>query len=440
MKSYRKVHFIGITGAFSSFCADYLLQHGSQITASELNQDNRLGQYWRSRGILYPGGHDEQHISPDLDLVVYPNGPLPNNPECRKAEELGLNTMTVGQLTGEISRQFQTIAVAGTHGKTTTTALIVWLMHQALGQTPNFVLGMAEDYIKKLDRNYLINPNSPYLVLEACEYKKQFLDRAPQPKIAVITHIDIDHTDFYPDQSAYNQAFVEFLSHADTIVIDAQGKNEQQVIKQLTNKHIVDINHYRQNTAIHHPLLPGQHNQENFLRALTAGHVLGIDRSQIIRALKSFPGVANRFDLVKQTAKQSLIFRDYAHNPPKLRALLQGARAAYPERKIILVFQPHSFERVSSFKTEFARALKLADRLIITPIHLPIREPERFKQRIDSLTFVKHVQRENPYTYFATDFDQILHMLNKLDHGASVVIFASAGDLLHQLSDRLDQI
>ncbi|MFA6981928.1 MAG: hypothetical protein WC243_02815, partial [Patescibacteria group bacterium] len=174
ISSFRKVHMIGISSPFSSFCATNLIRRGITLTASEVNQNNDSAKYWIDKGVLYPGGHDGKYVTPNLDLVVFPNGPIPGNPECEKAETLGLSSISVSQLCGLISKNLKTIAVAGTHGKSTTTAIIVWILHQYLG-TPNFILGDAEDKIFEIDKNWNVNTESDYFVVEACEYKKQFL-------------------------------------------------------------------------------------------------------------------------------------------------------------------------------------------------------------------------------------------------------------------------
>ena len=117
----KKVHSIGITSGFNSFCAEYLLKLGVKVTASELNQTPGLSEKWIDRGVLYPGAyHDAKYITEDLDLVVFPNGPIPGNPECARAEELNIPSITLGQLTGLVTKEFKVIAIAGTHGKTTT--------------------------------------------------------------------------------------------------------------------------------------------------------------------------------------------------------------------------------------------------------------------------------------------------------------------------------
>lgn len=196
IKKLQHIHFIGITSPFCSFCASYLLSIGITVTASEANQDSDSAKNWIQKKILIPGPHNEKNITDKVELVIFPNGIVPGNPEVTKVLENDIPYVLIQELLGFISTKYKTIAIAGTHGKTTTTALVVWLLHKTVG-TPNYIVGDAKDRIAELDNNWESNPSSDYLVLEACEYKKQFLDRAPEPFISAITHIDLDHTDFF---------------------------------------------------------------------------------------------------------------------------------------------------------------------------------------------------------------------------------------------------
>ena len=331
----KKVHFIGITAPFSSFCATYLIKQGIKVTASEVNQNNKQGRYWLDKKVLYPGGHDKKYITKDIDLIIYPNGPIPGNVECEEAEKLKIKAITIGQLTGIISLNYKTIAVAGTHGKTTTTALITWLLYKNT-ETPNFIVGDAEDKIAILEKNWNYNIKSKYLILEACEYKKQFIQRAPQPFIAVITHIDIDHTDFYKSQNEYNDAFHEFILKAKNIILDKSKKNELEVVKNIKGSVFSTVETKKEVNFIKSNL-PGKHNQENLLRAYMVGKILKFSDKNILNALKTFPGISKRFEYAGKTEKGSYVYKDYAHNPKKIEALLQGAIEKHPNKKIILV-------------------------------------------------------------------------------------------------------
>lgn len=431
----NRIHFVGCVKPFNEFCITKLQAEGKHITASEylLNDPNR--KKYEDLGILYPGGHSADYITEDIELIIYPNGPIPGNPECEKAEKLGIPAITIGQLTGLITRNLKTIAIAGTHGKTTTSAAIVWMLTQ-IDQEPNFIVG---DKVLGLDKEFNVNPKSQYFVVEACEYKKQFLDRAPNPYISVITHIELDHTDFYSSQAEYNSAFAEFLSNTqETIIMNLSAQNERDVQNSIS-KHVkwCNTSEFQDQISNIKTSLPGQHNQQNLLRAYCCGISLGYAPDKISNALSSFKGVRARFELVGYTSKESPIYNDYAHNPAKIAALLEGAHEKYPDKQIILVFQPHSYERTYTFQKEFAKAVKTADSIIIHDIFAPLREQEEWKDKINAESFSQFLARENPdkKVYYTGDFVKTATKIRELDTDNEVFLLASAGDLEQVVKD-----
>ncbi len=441
--SIRKVHFIGITSPFCSFSASYLLSKGITVTASEANQDSEAAQKWIEKGILFKGGHSAEYIHEDIDLVVFPNGIIPGNPEVEKTQESGLPYVLVQELLGIISQQYKTIAIAGTHGKTTTTALVIWLLHKTIG-TPNFIVGDAKDKIAELGTNWESHPESEYLVIEACEYKKQFLARAPRPYISVITHIDLDHTDFYPNQSSYNQAFTEFLSHTtNTIIIDDAKKNEKEVLSNLPKDIAVvsTANLKKELGTIESTHLFGHHNQENLIRAAGVAKVIGISKIEALKALSQFPGISSRFEYKGTTKQGTLVYKDFAHNPQKITACLQGAKEAYPNKKLVVVYQPHNHERTKTFETELINSLKQADVLIVPNIY-SLRESADERALISASTFVRNIQKKYPNKeVFFTDelgvYPKTLQKLTTFSNPNNLILIVSAGDVDKIIPDLL---
>ncbi len=431
----KKVHFIGITSPFCSFSATTLLNQGIRVTASEANQDSDSAKEWIAKGVLYPGPHNAEFITDDLDLIVIPNGPIPGNPEIEKIQQTDMPYVTVPQLLGQISQNYKTIAIAGTHGKTTTTALVVWLLHKTLG-TPNFIVGDAKDRIAGIDANWQVNKQSEYLVLEACEYKRQFLDRAPHPYISVVTHIDLDHTDYYHSQEDYNSAFSEFLAPTkNRIIIDSAHKNEKSVIQALPDveTRILSVTELKEKFGHLDSILVGNHNQENLLRAAGVGVALGLSESQIREALASFIGISSRFEYKGKTRKGTAIYKDFAHNPQKVAACLQGAREAFPTKRLIALYQPHNYERTFTFQTEITEALKDADVLIIPNIY-SIRESEAERNLITAEQFVDGIRKRfpNKEIHFTNDtppYEKTLGKFIELDKENSLLVIMSAGDI-----------
>lgn len=422
----KKVHFIGIASGFSSFCANYLINKGIKVTASEINQESESAKEWIKKGVLYEGGHDSRYITNDIDLVVYPNGPIPGNPEYEETERKGLKSIVLPELVGEIGKDFKVIAIAGTHGKTTTSALTVWVLYKAFGYLPNFIIG---DNILGINKSWNYNEESEYLVIEACEYKRQFLDRAPAPYISVVTNIELDHTDYYKDQNDYDSAFSEFLSNTvNTIVIDRCGSNVEDVLKNVkSDAKIMDCGEFREECASVDCNLMGEYNKENVFRALCVGKILGFNVD-----IGDFPGVASRMELLGRTKNGIPLYLDYAHNPKKIASCLNGVKGAFPEKKILLIWQPHSYERTYSFRNQFAESISDLDVLYIPNIFSPARETEEERKLITVDEFVNILQKKNPEKEILNthSFEETAKMIDaECFDDTWVGILASAGDL-----------
>jgi len=347
---------------------------------------------------------------------------------------------------GEITKDYKTIAVAGTHGKTTTTAAIVWVL-ESLGQRPSFVLGGNDDLIIGMAKSWSYRTDAQYFVVEACEYKRQFLDRAPSPYISVITHIGLDHTDYYKDQDDYNNAFVEFIGNTQkAVVLDGRGVNERRVLESLTgfSRTVVDVSNYRGTVFPIKTKIKGVHNQENLLRAFLACIQTGIDEKDVLNALAQFPGVTSRFEPVGLTPNGNSVIKDYAHNPEKVSACLATAKQEYPDKKVIFIFQPHSYERTAHFKDEYAHAISNADVVVVPNIYAPAREKDEYGNLIDAKGFVDYLLQKNANKpiFYTIDFARTLAELKKIDaleKGSAVFVLASAGDLFKIVPDLIQK-
>ena len=442
IETLRKVHFIGISSSFSSFSANVLYNRGVHLTASEYDQGNEQGEYWREKGILYPEGHNAEYVTPDIDLVVFPNAPSLDNPEVEQTYKLNLPHICSAELLGLVTREYRTIAVTGTHGKTTTTAMIIWLLTQTVGE-PNYA-ACDKDQIIGLNKSINLTSETDLFVLEADEYMEKFLLTTPNPWISVVTHVDLDHTDYFEDQAAYNEAFKKFLLPTrNTIVVDLSGNNESAIVDQLQamrkDLDIIDVRLHKQVMKEFDLQFPGTHNLLNGLKAYLVGMQLNIPRHDILEALNSYKGVTRRFEYIGENASNNLLYKDYAHNPQKIKACLESVQEKHPHRRKILVFEPHSIERCYSFSREFAIAIEKADVVIVVNIYTPIREQSnpRYDHLISSEEFAEHLQTHNsdkPVS-FAGSMERAFEMLSSIEQNDSdVIVFASAG-ILHQEVD-----
>lgn len=424
LEDLKKVHIIGIVSGFHAFVATHLLNMGIDVKASEATQDNDIAKLWIERGVLYKGGHDANYITNELDLVIVPNGVIPGNPECEQAELLDIPMITLPEILGLITRNYKTIAVAGTHGKTTTSAVMVWMLYKEYGELPNFVIG---DEILDINKTYHINNHSEYLVIESCEYKRQFLDRVPNPYISVITNVELDHLDYFKNQEDYNDAFREFISNTRyKAVIDSRKENVMDVLGDTDYIDCKDIEGmYEGITAGLH----GAFNHENVMRVCATANILGI-----FPDIEDFPGVASRFQYIGRTKEGNDVYLDYAHNPQKIQNCLKDAKEIYADRKIVFVWQPHSLKRSVSFKKEFAESLDDADVVLLPNIFLPLREAEIYikdenKKKMTDKEFVEFLRKESGKDVrYTGNFENTVEELKQFGK-EYVFVFASAGDL-----------
>lgn len=432
LKSVKRVHFIGLSSPFCGFPAAYLLKNGATVTASEAFEVSITTNFWDKHNVLRHGGHNAENITEDLQLVIFPNGIIPNNPEVKKTIETTIPYVFIQELVGAISLNFKTIAIAGSQGKTTTTSLIVWLLRETIG-TSSFMVGNADDSISELNTNWEIHPESEYLVMEACEYKRQFIARVPQPFISVITHIDYDHIDYYPTQKSYNQAFVDFLGPTKhSIIIDDERPNEQWAWNKYSNKTVSRAKQLRVSELrkkfvyIDCPQLLGRYNQENLLRAAGLGLILGLEENQIRKALKTFPGVSSRFEFVGKTKNGMPVHTNFSHSPIKISACLQGAAEIYPTSKIIAIYQPKGHQKTSAFLDDFVRALRLADTIVLPNIH-SYAETKQQKAIINADQLATAIKKCYPdKNVFSTNdespYSRTISLTKKFDRNTNVLV------------------
>lgn len=390
LDSAHNVHFVGIGGIGMSALALLLKQQGKVISGSD-QMDSALLDTLRNAGIRVQLGHTAKNAQ-DADLLVFSSAVKPDNPERLYAEQHGIPEIRRAELLGEIAMVYQkTIAVAGTHGKTTTTGLCGQILVQA-GLDPGILVG---GILPDLNSNLRLGGQN-YLVIEADEYDRSLL--ALQPDAIIVTTLEVDHLDIYEGIQDLRDTFFEFISKLKqdaTLVI--QGDDDELV--SLAERSTVPATSYglseqvdyratelRMNSFTSHFKvvkqgftlgeiilnMPGRHNVMNALGACALTHRMGVEFDSIKAGLESFQGVERRFQK-KALINGTLFIDDYAHHPSEVSAALEAARSGWPSARIIAVFQPHLYSRTRDFALEFAQALQLADLAIVTDIY-PARE------------------------------------------------------------------
>lgn len=374
----RPVHFVGIAGAGMSALAELFVRRGVAVTGSDMSPTGNADL--DALGIAVHRGHDAAYVQGARAVVASSAIPA-THVELAAAASLGLPIIRRAEALGAAVAGMQIVGVAGTHGKTTTTVMTT----EALAGTAASPTGIVGGRVQRWGGNLRWGGGNT-VVVEADEYDRSFL--ALHPTVAIVTNVEADHLDIYDDLADIVSTFEQYLVGAKGIVICADDAGADglrlpdaaEVIRyglDHPDARLVGITHGSSMRVIFDgaPLgdltlkVPGDHNRRNALAALGAGLLLGYGFDELRSGLEAFGGVERRFER-KGEAGGVLVVDDYAHHPTELRATLEAARAAYPERRIVALFQPHLFTRTRDFFEEFGAALaELADVVALTDIY-----------------------------------------------------------------------
>ena len=424
-----KVHFIGIGGIGVSALAQYYLEKGHQVSGSDLNS-SEITEFLRVKGArIYIGPQLARTVLANIDLVIYSPAVQKNNPELMAAKKLGIKCQSYPEALGELTKKYFTIAVSGTHGKSTTTAMIALILIRA-GLDPTVIVGTK---LKEFKNSNCRVGKSNYLVIEADEHFASFLNY--WPKIIVLTNIEADHLDYYKNLQNILKTFKEYISHSSKDGVLIFNKNDKNILE-ITKNYIGDTYGFsgKQNEAkkIKNILkIPGEHNVYNALAALTLARVLKIPDKVTYKTLSEYKGAWRRFEIKK--LRSITVVSDYGHHPTQIRATLKAAREKWPKRKIWLVFQPHQHQRTFYLFKDFVMVFKKAllkhwvNKCIITDIYgVAGREKKEIRKKVNSEKLVKAINKKDAI-YLPKQ--KILNYLKKNLGGGEVVIIMGAGDI-----------
>ncbi|MEA4908866.1 MAG: UDP-N-acetylmuramate--L-alanine ligase [Anaerolineaceae bacterium] len=440
------IHLIGIGGTGLSAIARVLLESGHQVSGSD-RALSPLAKSLADVGVTVYVGHAAENVR-GADLVVRSSAIRDDNPEVQAARQAGIPVLKRSEFLGRLMAGKQCIAVAGTHGKTTTTAMLAWIYAQQ-DQDPSYIIGGVSTNLG----NNAHAGKGPAFVIEADEYDRMFLGM--QPDIAVITYLEHDHPDCVPTPQDYRQAFVEFagrVRRGGSLLLCADNAGAAGLkadlpggINVLTygvdpnaSYQAINLSANRQGgftfTAVHHSpagneqmlgeaalAVPGMHNVRNALAALAVAHRGGLSLRKAITALESFSGTGRRFEVLGE-ASGVVVVDDYAHHPTEIRATLAAARSRYPQRRIWAVWQPHTYSRTRSLMNEYANAFSDADRVVVTEIYAAREKMEDFS----SARIVEDMQHPGA-VFQASLADASRYLLENVRSGDAVFVL-SAGD------------
>lgn len=437
------VHFIGIGGISMSGLAEILLTRGFSVSGSD-TQKSPLTQHLEGLGAVIYYGQRAGNIKKEYDLVVYTAAIHPDNPEFAAAKEAGIPMLSRSQLLGQIMQNYETaINVAGTHGKTTTTSMMAHIL-LAADTDPTISVGGV---LPCIHGNIRIGASQTFLT-EACEYTNSFLDFSPT--ISMILNIDEDHLDFFKDIDDIRNSFRQFAQKLPTdglLIINKQIPELNTFLDGLDCRIITfgtpDSTYHAENIVYDensmatfnvyerdHLLgsitlkVPGAHNVSNALAAIAAARHLKIPFTQIQTGLLAFGGTNRRFE-VKGRIGGVTIIDDYAHHPTEIRATLETVKH-YPHKTSWCVFQPHTYSRTKAFLKEFAKALSLADKVVLADIYAA-REVNT--EGISSQMLLDELKKLGCDAYYFPTFDEIENFLLEKCIDGDLLITMGAGDV-----------
>jgi len=438
----RHIHFIGIGGIGMSALARFAMNFGVQVSGSD-RQSSELTRQLEKEGARISYQHLAENIE-DADLLVYSSAVPESNPERSAAQSRGIEQIRRADFLARVCSAYdRTVAVAGTHGKTTVSSMTAFLLHRCGLDTSALIGGIMQNFAS----NMLLGPGRSTIVVEADEYDRSFLTLSPS--LSIITNIDLDHLDIYRDLQDIRDTFTRFASQTSTdgmniICLDDPGIQSVQNHIPRSSSYAIDSPEAdllafniryspdgsffsirlagTEYNNLHIPLF-GKHNVLNSLAAIAAAYSLGIGIDDMIPVLGEFKGARRRFELIDSVGTVRFI-DDYAHHPSEIRAALQAARHLNPDGRVIAIFQPHLYSRTRDLAAEFASALSCADLALVTDIY-PARE--QAIPGVSSQLILSSIP-DNKKLY-AGSLLNLASLLPELIRDGDILMFMGAGNL-----------
>ena len=406
--SARKIFFIGIGGIGISALAKMAISKGIEVSGVNDEESSKTLEPLRELGVEIIMSRGILDSLPEADLYVYSDAWLHRGPEVlQKAKDTGKLVLNYFQALGEFAKEYQVIAIAGTHGKTTTTAMVADILTEA-NLDPTVIVG---SFIKKFDSNFR-KGNGQYLVVEADEYNRHFLTL--RPFLVVTTNIEADHLDYYKDFDDVKKAFDQLLSQSENKILDYSKYLEK--VPKLS--------------------VPGEHNRLDAAAAFAAADFLGIPEETIKKSLAEFSGTWRRLEKRAETEKGTIIYDDYAHHPTEIMASLQALRELYPQgkKKITVLFQPHLYSRTKAFFNDFAKSFKGADRILLLPIYFAREDKD---ESISSEKLAEAIVREGGNSQAFSDFEQAEKAVKALNFGPKDIFVTMGAGEAYKVADKV---
>lgn len=437
------VHMVGIAGAGMSGIARILSEQGIKVTGSDL-QTNNITKYLETLGIEIYQGHSSSHIKEGVDLLVVSSAIPQDNAEVVKAREQNIPILKRGQMLANLVNSKKGIAVAGAHGKTTTTSMLYMVLSES-GIDPTFIVGGE---LQNSNLNAKLG-TCDYIVVEADESDASFLEI--KPFIGVITNIEDDHLDFYKSFDNIKKAFRQFIDgvHNDGFAVVYGGDKWVREITTEFDKRIIfygensesdyyfnnwqikglgsvfDVYHKEKRLGAIELSVPGRHNALNALAAISIALELGVDFEEIKKAIVKFRGTKRRFEIIGQRENNILVVDDYAHHPTEIKVTLDAAKN-FHEGRVIAIFQPHRYSRTMSLGQELGAAFVKADLVIFTEVYAA---GEKSIPGISGKTVFQSALEAGCNAVYIPNMEDICDFLKDNATGNDLIITMGAGNI-----------
>lgn len=392
-----------------SALARYFLAQGAKVSGSDMDESAILTEL-STEGVEIFNGHKAENVPLELDLLVYSEAIPTDNPERQMAREKEIKEQSYFQALGEAARAFRVIAVAGTHGKSTTTAMLGLAL-------PEATVFVGTKIFEWGGKNFHTG-NSDLLVAEACEYRNSFLNF--KPYIAVITSLEPEHLDFFGTSENYFAAFKKFIAPAEFLVADFGDPAIAAIAADFPRIKIDS----RDFIAAVPPLsVPGEHNIANSSKVLGVFAALGRDQEKAKKALMEFRGSWRRLEQVA-----SNVYDDYGHHPTEIRTTLKALREKYPQKKIFCVFQPHQYSRTRFFLDDFGKSFDDADEVLIPNIYR-VRDSEEDVRSVSAEDLVEKIRAHGVRARFTENFARTVAILRTEVGSEDILLTIGAGPI-----------
>lgn len=431
----KKIYFIGIGGIGVSALAQYFLEKGDFVIGSDLSYSEILKKMEKQGAKIIIGKQKALNLPKDLDMVIYSPAVKLDNLELKQAIKnqkinSALKILTYPEALGELTKNHFTIAISGTHGKSTTTSMLSLILIKA-GLDPTVIVGTK---LKEFgDSNFRMG-KSKYLIIEACEYEESFLNY--KSDIIIIANIEEDHLDYFKNLNHILRAFKKFIANLSKNGVLVINKEDENIGKILNKKHTIkefSIKQKKDAEKLKKILkVPGEYNIYNALSALVVARILKIPDKISFKALSEYKGCWRRFDIreIKKGNRKFKIINDYAHHPTEVKAFLSGVREKFPKNKIWAIFQPHQLQRTYYLFDDFIKAFDDADEIVITKIYNPLgRGDSKIAKKVSSEKMVKELQARGRKACYAKDFKEIIQIIKTQTKSNDIILLIGAGDI-----------